>query len=379
MKRKILLFASFFCVAFAFAYNPPLGGEALLRITNPELLGGAASASGGPLSTVVPSSIAYNPALAVLEQRVDIDLSFTALFNTNKTDENDSVFGTAFQAGTIIPTKWFVYSATLQGIFSSFDTMNLRNSLTVHGGIAKEINEKLAVGMNIYSGYYLGEGSDFTLGADLGLFYKFDDFKFTKKTGSFINKTGFFTKPRLGIAFLNLGKPISGYNTNGLYADKLSSSYPGIVTPRISFAANLINPLTKNLDVNGNFKRSKFTSGFSFDLSFPTFQNVIADMALGFSYDNFINLNVGWQANLVEILAKQTSALSWPSVNLSFKFRFNSSKFIGDNADWAESEVVPVLAWQNLYNGIQAVSGEAKLNLGIQDEQPPEIILWDEK
>lgn len=379
MKKKCTLFATLLCASFVFAYNPPLGGESLLKLTNPELLGGAASASGGPLLTVIPSSITYNPALSVLEQRVDVDLSFSAMFNTNKQSESDGVFGAAFQAGTIIPTKWFIYSASLQGVFANFDSMNLKNSMIIHGGISKEINEKLAVGMNLYSGYYFASSSDFTVGADLGMFYQFEDFKFTKKEGSFINKLGFMTDSRLGIAFLNLGKPLLNFETSGIYADKSSSNYPGILTPRVSFAANLINPLTKQVDENGNALRSKFLSGFSVDLSAPTFQNLIFDCALGFSYNNIVNLNISWQANLREILAQQSQAISWPSVSLSFRFAFNSSKFTGDNEDWAKSEIVPVLAWQNLYNGIQVISGAAKLNLGMEDEQPPEIILWDEE
>lgn len=379
MKKKLILFAALICTSFVFAYNPPLGGESLFRLTNPELLGGAASASGGPLLTVIPSSITYNPALSVLEQRVDVDLSFSAMFNTNRKSETDGVFGSAFQAGTIIPTKWFVYSADVQGIFANFDSMNLRNSIIIHGGIAKEINEKLAVGMNLYSGYYLGSDSDFTVGADLGMFYQFEDFKFTKKEGSFFNKSGFLSKARLGIAFLNLGKPLFGYGTKGIYADQASSNYPGILTPRISFASNLINPLTKKLDENGNALRSKFNSGISMDISAPTFQNLIFDCAIGFSYDNIVNLNISWEANLREILTQQSQAISWPSVSLSFRFAFNSSKFTGNNEDLAKSEIIPVLAWQNLYNGIQVISGAAKLNLGMADEQPPEIILWDEE
>ena len=68
MKKFFILLSVMICSASIFAYNPPLGGENVLRLTNPDLIGGAASASGGALYTITPSSIVFNPALTAREE-----------------------------------------------------------------------------------------------------------------------------------------------------------------------------------------------------------------------------------------------------------------------------------------------------------------------
>jgi hypothetical protein len=50
-----------------------------------------------------------------------------------------------------------------------------------------------------------------------------------------------------------------------------------------------------------------------------------------------------------------------------------------NNENWSQSEISPSLAWQNLYDGIQALSFGAKFNLGMEDTSAPDIFLWDEE
>ena len=206
MKRIIFVFVAALTASSLFAYNPPFAGEDLYRLASPDLMTGAASASGGPLFSVTALSSAYNPALTALSQRINLDLSGTMLFNTNKNDleqSADSSVGGAFQVGLIVPSKWVVFSGDVHGIFSDINGLNVRDVLTLRFGVSKEVNEKLSVGMNMYTGFYIGEGSDFAVGADLGALYVFDDIKFLKS-------------PRLGVAFLNLGKPAVGYDVIGI-------------------------------------------------------------------------------------------------------------------------------------------------------------------
>ena len=80
-----------------------------------------------------------------------------------------------------------------------------------------------------------------------------------------------------------------------------------------------------------------------------------------------------------EVIENGKTGLLWPSVNLSFKFDFNSSKISMKNADWEKSEIVPSIAWQNLYNGIQAISFGANMYMGMADVTAREIFLWDEE
>ena len=354
MKKQLMaLLATFSMAVSLFAYNPPYSGENLYQIANPELLAGAANASGGATFTIVPGSIAFNPALTALEQRTVLNVSYTALIDSKRASADDSAYGQAFQIGTIIPTKWLVFTGVMQGTFTNFPRMDLGNSLDFHLGASKNVTDKLYVGLNAYTGLYLGDTFDYTVGADFGALYFFDDMAFLKT-------------PRLGLALVNLGKPLTKY-TNALGLDGTSDgvSYPGFITPRASFSATL-------------FKVQKVSCAFTSELYFPSCQNAVCGVGLGFAYADIVTLSVGWEANVRELVSNSTS-ISWPSVGLGFKFAINSSGISKANADWAQSEVIPSAAWQNLHNGIQAISAGARLDLGMKDTTAPEIILWDEE
>lgn len=356
MKRIILAAAFLAGMAELFAYNPPYGGEELYRLTHPELMSGAASAAGGPNFTIVPASITYNPALVAGEQRADIDFSGTVFYNFDKVkiegESSDKTAGGGFQAGMIVPTKWSVFSLTANMLFADFYGMDLRKTLTFHGGAAKEVNETLSVGANVYTGLYMGSGSDFSAGIDLGALFKMDDFSI-------------FTNPRLGFSLLNIGKT-ADYKTVGIDEKKESSAYPSMLTPRVGFASTVF-------DVR-NWKGS-----FSTDLAFPVFQNCIMDLGFGFEYNKFVRLSFAWQSNLREIVEGKADGVSFISVGVSFKLGITSKRISETNADWEKSEVTPSVATQTLYSGIQAVSFGARLDLGLKDTDAPEIILWNEE
>ncbi len=351
--KKLLVGAALFCAAiFAFAYNPPFNGEDLYRLTNPDLLS-STSASGGPIFSVIPASITLNPSLLAWEQRTIVNLSYTGLIDASERNTSDSKYGQGFQVGLAIPTKLMVFSGTVQGVFSRLPGLDAGNSLVLHLGASKDVTERLLFGMNIYGGYYFDGtgGNDFTVGADLGALYQFDDM-------------GFLKSPRLGVAILNMGKPLVNSNIKvlGINGTAENVSFPAIFTPSVSFAATL-------------FEIQDFKGGFSADLSFPTFQNVAFATAFGFAYKDIVNLNIGWNVNLRELINK--SIVNWPSVGLSFKFSITSATIAKASNDWEKSEIRPSLAWQNLNGGIQAISAGVTMDLGMRDTTPPEIILWD--
>lgn len=354
MKKIALAAALLTLTAASYAYNPPLGGENLHSLTSPELISGGASATGGPIFTVVPASITYNPAITALEQRVTLDLSGTMLFNTENNLPGDSSVGGGFQLGLLVPTRYGVFTGTVQGLFCDMYSLNIGNSVVLHGGASKDITEKLSVGMNVYTGFYFGcgGGSDFTVGADLGVLY-------------LPNDIGFLKEPKFGISLLNCGKPASSYKVLGI-DKKEGNSYPGILTPRVSFGAVL-------------FKTPSISGGFSADLSFPTCQNVVADFGFGVTMAKIITVATSWQANVRELLEQSSDAVSWPSVGVNCRLSFKSEKVGNKFADWKQSEITPSLAWQNLYSGIHAVSAGAKINLGMEDKDAPVIYLWDEE
>ncbi|MBQ0052562.1 MAG: hypothetical protein KBT11_10965, partial [Treponema sp.] len=63
--KKLLgtVLASLVACAGLFAYNPPAGGQNVLRLTEPQLISGADSAAGGGLFGVTAASVVNNPAL----------------------------------------------------------------------------------------------------------------------------------------------------------------------------------------------------------------------------------------------------------------------------------------------------------------------------
>ena len=355
MKRLVLAAILSAVCAVLFAYNPPYGGEEIFRLTNPELMMGAASASGGPAFTVLPSSIVYNPAIPAGQQRVAVDLSATLLLNVDKVEiegeSTDDSAGGGFQAGLIIPTKWSVFSFTTSALFSDLYGMDLRNTWIVHGGASKELNDSFSVGANVYTGFYMGSGWDYSIGVDLGVLFKLADM-------------GRLKDPRLGLALLNLGKP-ADYDTLGIDDGDDSSYYPSPLTPRASFAATF-------------FEAGSWTGAFSADAAISFFQNLIADAALAFCCNDFVTLSAAWQLNLREIIEGGSDGLSWFSIGVSFKIGITSKTISERNADWEQSEITPSFATQHLYSGIQAVSVGAKLDLGLKDTDAPEILLWEE-
>lgn len=364
MKRIVLAAALFLTATALFAYNVPYGGEELFRITSPELLSGAASASGGANFTVLPASIAYNPAIPAGEQRVTADLSGALLFNSHQLPiqdtHADSPFGGGFQAGVIIPTKIAVFSGTVSGLFSNFLNMDLGNSISFKAGVSKEVFERLSLGANVYGGGYWAQGDgDFSVGIDVGVLYEFGDL-------------GIFKDARVGVAILNIGKNGGNFlrSTKRLYDGRRETGYPSFFTPRVSFASAI-------------WQTDDLALSFSADLAFPSFQNVVFDAALGLDIADRVRVSCGWQANLREFIAGARDAditsVNVLSIGVSVKFGINTRGIAERNAEWEQSEIIPSVAYQALYSRIHDVSFGAHLKLGTQDTEGPEIILWDEE
>lgn len=346
MKKTVLLAAFSLITAALFAYNPPLGGENLYKLSNPVMISGGDSASGGPLFNIIPASISYNPALTATEQRTVLNLSGDIMFNTS--DFNSSL-GWGAQAGVTIPTKWMVFSGTINGIFSGNTGLPIGNTIIVHAGIAKEFLDNIYIGLNLYGGSYFSHGSDWSIGCDFGLLYKGE------------KSLGFLRDPRIGISVLNIGRSAgSEYEVIGIDGTTEGTVYPGILTPRISLGATVLQTWG-------------WKAGLSMDASFPACQNAVFDVAFAVSYNNLLEFNLGWQANVRELA--EGAKVNWPSIGISCKIMLSSNK---KNDTWQQSELVPSVAWQNMYGEVQNISAGATLYLGQEDNEAPEIYLWDE-
>ncbi len=349
MLRKLTA-AALLCVCSAlYAYNPPAGGQNLFRIASPDLLTDASSSAGGALSGVSSDSVVNNPALTAYEQRIVLNLSGTLLFDSK--DASDKSMGGAFEGGILFPSRWCVSSFLMQGIFVPFYEMHLGNNFALSANVAKDLNDKLAIGMNFAADFFWGYDSDWAGGVNMGALYKFGDLFFMKDL-------------RFGAALLNVGKTLKHTDVYGVKGD-YASDWPGIATPKMGIAACLLD-------------KPNFDIGASVDFSFPAFQDFVFDAGFQILICDIVKVSSSWEYDVCEYSEGAKNIV--PSLGVSVQFKFYSKDgSILANKGWAQSEMTAGAAWKQLYKNVNAVSAGAKLNLGLKDTQPPEIILWGEE
>lgn len=312
-----------------------VGGDYAFRLTHPDLLMGASSAAGEGFFSANPGSIAINPALTAMEQRVMLNLGYTALF-----DKADGMGGTG-QIAILMPTRWGVVSGVVEGIFCDVAKLQFGKIINLRGGFSKDITDSFFVGMSLNGGYRWAEENQWALGVDLGFVYKIGTISFLKDV-------------RIGSAVTNLGKP---------FAEGLSA----IGTFRTGIAGTLFTVAD-----------GKLAGGLSVDLSFPQFKDVILDTGFQFKIADVVTVKTAWQFDVKDTLNKNYNLM--PVIGLTARFKINAEKnqFMTDKG-WQQSEVTTSAAWQKVYGSVNAVSGSAAINLGLEDTSAPEIILWGEK
>jgi len=338
MKKTISAICSLlFFVLSINAMDFVTGGDNAFRLVHPDLLTGAASSAGGAFYYSGPGTISVNPAITAAEQRIMLNLGYTTLL---KITDSTSVGGAA-QLALLVPSKWGVFSGTFQGVFCEVGQLQLGNTIGLRAGFSKDITESLYAGIALNGGIRWYEETDWSLGLDLGFVYT-------------IGKLGFLQNTRIGCAITNLGKPYDwGYSSIG--------------NPRIGIAATLFSIANDNV-----------AGGFSTDLSFPQFMNIALDTGFQVLIANIITIKTAWQFNLRETLSENYNLM--PSIGITVKFKINTknNEFMA-NKGWQQSEITTSGAWQQVYDGIQAISAGAAINLGMKDIEAPKIVLWGEE
>jgi hypothetical protein len=97
-------------------------------------------------------------------------------------------------------------------------------------------------------------------------------------------------------------------------------------------------------------------------------------MGLEFSVKDMLCINVAEKFNIAELANGHKNIV--PSVGLFFKFDFDvkNNEYLAQNG-WEKSEMTTAVAYKNLYDSINAISASVDVNLGMKDENPPEIII----
>lgn len=345
--KKFLCMATFSAfVLSAFAYNPQSGGQELFSLASPVQLTSSHSAAGSAIFSACSDSIVQNPALPSAEERIQLDAGYSMLISSA---DDSSPFGSAIQLGMLVPTKMFTVSGVLNGVFCTPEEMNLGKSFNLKAGLSKKISEKLSIGMNLSTGFFWGAESDWALGADLGTLYELGNLAFMKDF-------------KIGASLLNLGKYYTQTTIKGIDNSSYADCFPSVFTVKAGASAILF-------DVKG------FKGGASFDLTIPTFQNLIIDFGMQFSIKEKIFINVAEKVDIRESANGYGDFM--PAIGAFFKFNFttNKNEYLKKHR-WDTSEVVAGAAWQQKYSTVQVISGGVNLRLGQKDVQPPVIEIF---
>ena len=330
MKKIITGALALFLAAGLSAYNPPAGGQNMYVLSSPLQLTSASSAAGGAIFYPGPYSAAFNPALPALEQRITLDAGFSVLAANN--------FNSALQTGILIPTKRFVASGMLQGVFLN--------------------SARISVGFNVTGGVIWGSDSDWLLNGDIGALYRRESL-------------GFMKDFRVGVSVLNLGKTFTDKKLIGIkdkdkdiLVNKHSvDSFPNFATVRAGAAALFVD--------NGIIKL-----GPSLDITTTAFQNVIFDAGFQFGIKDIVFLYVSESIDLSEAIAGYSNFMPAIGLGVKFDFKTKNNEYLKKHS-WDASEMLVAAAWQQRYDSIQAVSAGAVIKLGQRDTDPPVITIWD--
>ena len=351
MKRFIsLIICSGLCAFTLSAYNPPINGDNLFELASPHQIADASSVTGGAIFYGGPDSILVNPALPASEQRVSLNLSYTALINTDKADSNH--FSSAYQLGIVIPFKFAVFTGLLDGVHGEFDNMNVGNTLSTKLALSKEISERLNIGLGLNTGLFWAKnsGSDWMLSGNIGYLYTFGD-------------AGFLKDFKYGVSVLNLGKNVKDVELSVLNKkDTDLSAFPTLATVKVGASGLFVS-------------NSAVKFGFSFGVTTPMFMNVIFDAGLQFSVKDCFYIHVADRFNLSEFCNGHKDFL--PSIGIGVRFTFDFNNDYMQKNGWEQSEVSSTFVYKNYYQTINAFSLGVDMNLGMQDTTPPVITLWN--
>lgn len=312
-------------------YNPVVGGEAFPTLYGASTLGGGLSSAGGAFNDFFPSLLSINPALSAGEENPILDLSYILISGIKR----ERGAGHVGNAGFIYPANWGVIGGNFNFTHVRLDSLNFGTFGEVRLSYAKDLTEQIYVG----AGAYLAAGTDWALGADLGILYRLKDYKF-------------FKNPRIGFSITGIGKPFNP-KTNGVLEKGTMVGYPSFFTPHFGFASGLVD-------------MEKFKMGMYLDLSAPAFCNLTFASGIDMLIANILTIKSAYTLNLLETVhKKQTHAPSF-AVGLKFNIKSKARSMEG-------TTVSPQFAAKPFYNGIWGFAFGATTKFGTEDKEGPKI------
>lgn len=318
-------------------YNPPDGGEALYELVSPLFL------AGGPslVSQESPTADALNPAASALQQRTTIDAGYIGLADIS----DDGWKGHAANIGGTLPTRYGVFSGSLQFLTTSLNDMDLGTQGIARFSFAKDLFPNLLVGTGLNLTLGSRDSFDYGISADLGFIhfpedgFGLDDF-------------------RWGAVLRNAGKwysPVDG-----------RSAFPSPFTPAVGAGFTVYR------------SPGGVALGLTGDAAFPTVQNIRLSLGADLSYRDRFSLHGGMRLDLQQVFNDDLALRSMiPSFGITAVFRTDfkdKESFIGERG-WDRSDVKTRAAAAPLHGGIWAFGTGLNINLGVVDRNPPRIVI----
>lgn len=327
LNKHIVLFIVLGTVAaYVFAdYIPPPGSQNLFRYSHPKFISTARSAAGGPLFSAGSYSGALNPALSAAIRKGAADAGVTVL------PQSGDDIGAAVRLGGAYTTRWGVFSAGADGIFSSLPEMPFGNVGVLRLGFARDITDNFYFGLSATGGLSDFEGvSDFYICADVGLWYRIRELAFLKNV-------------RFAAVAQNLGKT---FETSGPYVWENVTGFPVFLTLDAGVAASFV-------------ETPSFSAGVSCDVSFPAVTNIVLNAGVQVAIKQLVFVSAGWDFNIRETVDYE-NAVHGPYVALGIRKTFENAKTKFD----AEG------AWQNLHGNARLFSAGVSAQFGTDASGP---------
>ncbi len=332
LKLLPLLLFSLSLGAGVFAQSPLPGSEETLTLLSPEFLSGGTSTA----STTAVQGDVLNPAASGGNQRTTFDMNYTALIS-------QGVEGFGLNAGLSIPTRYGVFTGSLQGLFSGMKDFNTGNGGQLNLSYAKDVYRNLYLGVGLGTGIniYSGKPLDWSLAMDFGMMH-------------FLGDVGPLKEFRYGVALRDAGKAPESYDG--------TQPLPSVLTLGTSADFRLV-------------KDDTLDWGFHTDLSFPTFQNARITLGSDITLWKVLGINAGWQMDVKRALAGSGRSFV-PTLGISFNFVTDlgeNAQLIGLDQKYSKNEMKVTTAGSMLSDGVYAAGLGIHLPLGVVDRNPPAI------
>jgi len=327
--RKQIRVLTVACVLLVAGTALSFAENGFLDLASPVFLGGGS----GTASLETPAGTLLNPAISAGRERVTVDLSYIGLtqFSPFAWD------GHVFNLGLALPTRAGVFSA-----IGRFATAGYGAASGLQWGPLGGVN--LSFSKDLFPDFYVGLGlggefgADWSLGADLGFL-------------NLLGDVGPLKDFRWGVAFRNLGKAYPDPTPNSL-------GDPPAFTPAIGASFAVVKTRDVALVLNP-------------DVSFPTFQDVRADLGLAFSVADIVFLNLDYTFDARQVFGSEPARAFPVSGGISLKLSGIGAKAGGQDV----TEINTTTAFAPMQSGVYAMGLGVNVPIGVRDTNPPRIKL----